>query len=325
MRKFLLLILLASAASPAFAAQDRDDPPNRRGHRAERTQNESDAPRREATAAVPQRERIEQRSVQTRGSEAGNEAAVMRRAAPDRDVPRAEPVQPIERREAGGAVRSLRQDGDDPVDQAVRKPRRPTLPEPIVVQEDRNDAVAGGESVRERRGRRRDGETVGANIEERNLRTAPNVREADGLVQPRRELPGVFEPVDRRVSPTPRLGTEPPAPRTAFDRHAEPTTRWNSDWRHDGRYDWRDWRRRHRSRFHFGVYSDPFGWDYFRYGIGWRLWPSYYRSNYWLHDPWEYRLPPAYGPYRWIRYHDDALLVNIYTGQVADVIYGFFW
>ena len=107
MRKFLLLILLASAASPAFAAQDRDDPPNRRGHRAERTQNESDAPRREAPAAVPQREQIEQRSVQTRGSEAGNEAAVMRRAAPDRDVPRAEPVQPIERREAGGAVRSL--------------------------------------------------------------------------------------------------------------------------------------------------------------------------------------------------------------------------
>ena len=37
-------------------------------------------------------------------------------------------------------------------------------------------------------------------------RTAPNVREAGGLVQPRREFPRVLEPADRRVGPTPRLG-----------------------------------------------------------------------------------------------------------------------
>ena len=48
-------------------------------------------------------------------------------------------------------------------------------------------------------------------------------------------------------------------------------------------------------------------------------------SNYWLNDPWQYRLPPAYGPYRWVRYYNDALLVDIYSGQVVDVIYGFFW
>ena len=106
------------------------------------------------------------------------------------------------------------------------------------VQDDRDDAVTPGTSVR--RGRRGDGESVGSSIEERNLRTAPNVREAGGLVQPRRELPRVFEPADRRVSPTPRFGTEPPAPRTALDRRAQPSTRWNSDWRHDRRYDWRN-------------------------------------------------------------------------------------
>ena len=38
-----------------------------------------------------------------------------------------------------------------------------------------------------------------------------------------------------------------------------------------------------------------------------------------------YRLPPAYGPYRWIRYFDDALLVNIHTGMVVDSIRNFFW
>ena len=62
-----------------------------------------------------------------------------------------------------------------------------------------------------------------------------------------------------------------------------------------------------------------------RYGVGWRLWPSYYRNSFWLNDPWQYRLPPAYGPFRWIRYYDDALLVNIYTGEVVDVVYDFFW
>jgi hypothetical protein len=38
-----------------------------------------------------------------------------------------------------------------------------------------------------------------------------------------------------------------------------------------------------------------------------------------------YRLPQAYGPFRWVRYYGDALLVNIYTGQVVDVVYDFFW
>ncbi|HKH28081.1 MAG TPA: RcnB family protein [Sphingomicrobium sp.] len=323
MREFLLLVLLASAASPVLAAQDRDDPPNRRGGRVERAQNDSDALRRENPAARPQHEQNETRNAETRRSDDGNQAAAVRRPARDADGPGVEAVERAERRQAGGAVRSLRQDTDSPVDQTVRKPRRPTLPGPRVVQDDPNDPVAPGDSVR--RGRRGGGEAVGSSIEERNLRTAPNVREAGGLVQSRRELPRVFEPADRRVSPTPRFGTEPPAPRTSVDRRAQPTTRWNTGWRHDRRYDWHDWRRRHRSRFHFGIYSDPFGWDYFRYGIGWRLWPSYYRSSYWLHDPWEYRLPPAYGPYRWIRYHGDALLVNIYTGQVVDVIYGFFW
>ena len=100
---------------------------------------------------------------------------------------------------------------------------------------------------------------------------------------------------------------------------------WNKDWRHDHRYDWYGYRNHYRSLFHLGSYYDPYGWGYNRWSIGYSLWPSYYGSNYWLDDPWMYRLPPAYGPYRWVRYYDDALLVNIYTGQVVDVVYNFFW
>ena len=101
--------------------------------------------------------------------------------------------------------------------------------------------------------------------------------------------------------------------------------RWSSDWRRDHRYDWRNYRNSHRSLFRLSRYFDPYGYSYRRFSIGFNLGSSYYGSNYWLNDPWMYRLPPAYGPYRWVRYYDDALLVNIYTGQVADVLYNFFW
>ena len=101
--------------------------------------------------------------------------------------------------------------------------------------------------------------------------------------------------------------------------------RWSSDWRRDRRYDWRNHRDRHGWRFRAGRYYDPFGWRYRRFPIGFSLYPSYYSSRYWLSDPWAYRLPPAYGPYRWVRYYDDALLVNIYNGRVVDVIHSFFW
>jgi hypothetical protein len=101
--------------------------------------------------------------------------------------------------------------------------------------------------------------------------------------------------------------------------------RWNDDWRRDRRYDWRRYRDYNRSLFYLGNYYDPWGYGYNRFQIGWSLWPNYYSQNYWINDPWMYRLPPAYGPYRWVRYWDDALLVNTYTGEVVDVVYDFFW
>lgn len=102
-------------------------------------------------------------------------------------------------------------------------------------------------------------------------------------------------------------------------------TRWTNNWRHDRRYDWNSYRNYHRSTFRIGIYYDPFGWNYRPWSIGSYMYPSYYDQSFWLNDPWQYRLPPAYGPYRWVRYWDDALLVNIYTGQVEDVIHNFFW
>lgn len=103
--------------------------------------------------------------------------------------------------------------------------------------------------------------------------------------------------------------------------------RWdNRGWRNDHRYDWYRYRAANRAIFRPGRYYAPFhGYRYSRIGIGFRLGSPFYSNRYWINDPWHYRLPPAYGPYRWVRYYDDALLVDIYSGQVVDVIHDFFW
>lgn len=102
--------------------------------------------------------------------------------------------------------------------------------------------------------------------------------------------------------------------------------RWNRHWRRDHRYDWQGYRSSNRDVYRLGRYYAPYrNYSYRRLGIGIYLDSLFFGSRYWIDDPWYYRLPPAYGSYRWIRYYDDALLVDIYTGEVIDVIYDFFW
>lgn len=99
---------------------------------------------------------------------------------------------------------------------------------------------------------------------------------------------------------------------------------WDRDWRHDRRFDWRRYRESHRSVFRLGLYIDPFGYGYQPYSIGYRLPPLYFGQQYWI-DPAMYELPYPPPGTQWVRYWNDALLVDMYTGQVVDVIQGFFW
>ncbi len=138
---------------------------------------------------------------------------------------------------------------------------------------------------------------------------------------------GTYVPREREVRTIPGTVTTQHRDRSrdGASRHRGDYSRWTKHWRNDRRYDWRRHRDRNRTTFRVGFYYDPFGYSYRRYGLGSYLYPSYYRSSYWINDPWEYRLPPAYGPYRWVRYYNDALLVDTWTGEVVDVIHGFFW
>jgi hypothetical protein len=101
---------------------------------------------------------------------------------------------------------------------------------------------------------------------------------------------------------------------------------WDRNWRGNNRYDWQRYRSANRNLYHVGHYYAPYrNYSYRRLSVGFYLDSLFFGSNYWINDPYQYRLPEVYGPYRWVRYYDDALLVDVYSGEVVDVIYDFFW
>jgi hypothetical protein len=101
---------------------------------------------------------------------------------------------------------------------------------------------------------------------------------------------------------------------------------WNAGWRNDRRYDWYSHRSRYRDYYRPGRYYAPYrDYGYRRYSVGLFLGSGFYGSRYWITNPGDYRLPAAYSSYRWVRYYNDVLLVDIYDGQVIDVIYNFFY
>lgn len=104
-------------------------------------------------------------------------------------------------------------------------------------------------------------------------------------------------------------------------------TVWNRGWRNDRRYDWNRYRDSNRGLYRLPRYYAPggYGYQYRRFGLGATLSRSLFEPSYWIDDAWGYRLPPAYGPYRWVRYYDDALLVDLRTGRVIDVVNDIFY
>jgi hypothetical protein len=101
---------------------------------------------------------------------------------------------------------------------------------------------------------------------------------------------------------------------------------WNRQWRSNSSYNWYSYRSSHPSYFRLGSYYSPYrNYSYRRLSIGFFLDNLFFGQDYLIDNPGYYRLPDVYGPYRWVRYYDDAVLVDIYSGEVVDVIYDFFW
>jgi Ni/Co efflux regulator RcnB len=149
---------------------------------------------------------------------------------------------------------------------------------------------------------------------DQRLQTIQQNRE---LRQQTRPVPNVMRTRPPVVSDVPRTGTQPPL-------RTESRVQWNTGWRNDNHYDWRRYRDHHRSRFHLGFFIDPFGWGYQPFNIGYRMWPAYYGNQYWI-DPALYGLPYPPSGTAWVRYFNDVMLVDLYSGTVIDVIPDFFW
>jgi hypothetical protein len=101
---------------------------------------------------------------------------------------------------------------------------------------------------------------------------------------------------------------------------------WNRGWRNDNRYDWQRYRYSNRNIFRGGPYYSPYqNYGYNRLGIGIILDSLFYDRNYWISDPYSYHLPASPAGTQWVRYYNDVVLVDVYTGEVIDVINDFFW
>ncbi len=112
-----------------------------------------------------------------------------------------------------------------------------------------------------------------------------------------------------------------------WDRNRGHQHSWNRGWRDNHRYDWHGYRNRYGSLYRAPRYYHPYGsgYGYRSFGIGIYLDSLFYGSRYWVNDPYNYRLPDAPYGYRWVRYYDDVLLVDMRSGYVVDVIRNFFW
>ncbi|HEX8579227.1 MAG TPA: RcnB family protein [Allosphingosinicella sp.] len=301
MRKAFYVVLMAatvgSGISPAFAQ-------NREGRGGQRTEQRQE---RREFRGIFRAARQEQRA--ERQAEARPQRVEQAQPAPQR----------AERREQRQAERAERRQPDvavQPVDTSVREQRQ-------AQREVYRRQGAGGPLQGDRAGREQNRAERQAVFEqqlrEQPARTFGRAERREDRVERREDRRDYRQ--DRRED---RVERRDDRRDYRQDRRAE--RRWDRNWRQDNRYDWQRYRYANRNLYRSGRYYSPYrNHSYSRISIGFSLGSLFYSDRYWLSDPWQYRLPPAYPGTRWVRYYDDVLLVDTYTGEVIDVIYDFFW
>jgi Ni/Co efflux regulator RcnB len=81
----------------------------------------------------------------------------------------------------------------------------------------------------------------------------------------------------------------------------------------------------HHYRFRGGYYRAPRGYHYRRWSYGEHLPSTYFIRAYWITNYYDYGL--GYPPEGcvWIRYGNDAILIDEATGEILEVVYGQFY
>jgi Ni/Co efflux regulator RcnB len=90
----------------------------------------------------------------------------------------------------------------------------------------------------------------------------------------------------------------------------------------DARFSYRG---RDIERVHIRPFIYPPGFAYRRWDIGAILPPDFLEQDYWYADWAALGLDPPPPGYQWVRYGSDLLLVDVTTGQVAEVAYDVFY
>jgi hypothetical protein len=315
--KVLLIgLMAASALVPASAmAQERPE-----------------RPRREAADGRPQRDSQRQRperAPQAPQRDYQNQRPQMQGRAPQQDFQRVRPPQGERRERPEGWTRPDRgagqrwQGGERGPD--ARPGQFEARPEERRGWDNRNPP--GGDRRPDRAGRNdrqnwgdRNGQRDWQNRDHRDGRPDSNNRRD---WQRRDDNRNWRDRDDRRRSYADRSWRDESRQRQSWnDRRA-----WSRSWRSDRRYDWNGYRQANRNVYRLPRYYPPsgYGYGYQRFSVGLTLGSMLYGSGYWINDPYAYRLPPADGPYRWVRYYNDALLVDLETGEVVDMVYDLFW
>lgn len=131
---------------------------------------------------------------------------------------------------------------------------------------------------------------------------------------------------------------ETPREHQVRHRNLPPVERWRGpgDYRPGHRppqivrppqFDHRDYRRNYRAERHYRRphYVRPQGWFSHRWIFGDILPAIFWSRNYWIVDYWQFGLPIPPVGYIWVRYGNDALLVDRETGEILQVIYNIFY
>ena len=107
-------------------------------------------------------------------------------------------------------------------------------------------------------------------------------------------------------------------------RAAERARQETREDRRELREDWQDYRKSHRQVYQRGAYAAPGAYRYRPVNAGYRFAPAQVSSRYWMNDYSAYRLPnPGYGR-RWVRYGNDAVLVDARSNVALRVFRAFF-
>jgi len=143
---------------------------------------------------------------------------------------------------------------------------------------------------------------------------APEAAQGPQASAPREASPVQARPQTRQTEPHPGpRGYQRPAAPAGWN--ARPTTVDRGVYQHNYQAP------RH---YNIGPYHPPRGWTNRGWTYGEFLPRAYWAPEYFLSDYWLFGLEVPPGGYEWIREGDDALLIDINTGQILQVEVGVF-